>query len=473
VDLLREAVDSTPTDHPEQATFLSGLGVALAARFRRYGELVDVDGAVEAARRAVAATRPGHPDLAGRQGNLSLALRDRVHRTRDARDIAAAVTAAQGAVDATPADHPDQATYLTNLGNALRTRFDHGGRRSDLDAAIDAAKRALAATPPEHPSRPARLSNLGAALRERHAGSGRRADLDKAIDRLREAVAAIPADHPDRAGMLHNLGRALRTLFVITKDTDHANEAVAREQEASELVTAPPDVRLTAARAWARFAHDTGDVVSAADGYTAAVTLLPFAAWHGLERTTREAHLADNAGLATEAAVAALRAQNLQGAVELLEQARSVLWSQALHLRSDLTRLAARAPALAARLDRVRDELGRPTTGNGWAGPSGGRAAPPPGTEQIRMLERRRSLAAEWDDLVRQARSIEGFQDFLAPTPFARLRQAAADGPVIVLIAGEQRGYALIVTTNGDPGVDVVELPMLTHGRPRLRRIFC
>lgn len=456
VDLLTAAVAATPADHPERATFLSGLSGALATRFRRYGEPADVDAAVDVARRAVAATRPGDPDLAGHRANLSVALRDRFLRTHQGKDIAAAVIEARAAVDATPAGHPDRATYLTNLGAALRTRFDDEGPRPDLDAAVEALAGALAATAVEHPLRPARLSNLGSALRARHARDGGRADLDTAIDRLREAVATIAADHPDRAGMLHNLGRALRELFAVTGDRAHADDAVAREREAGEVGTAPPEVRLTAARAWARFARDTGDLPSATDGYTAAITLLPIAAWHGLERGTREAHLADNAGLATEAVVAALEAGEPPRAIELLEQARSVLWRQALHLRSDLTRLAATAPSLAERLDSVRAELSRPATGNAWAGL-------PPGTEQIRVLDARRRLAAEWDELVRQARAIEGFADFLAPTPFVRLREAAAGGPVIVLIAGERGGYALVVTAGGDPGVEVVRLPMLTH----------
>ncbi|MGY1790231.1 CHAT domain-containing protein [Geodermatophilus sp. SYSU D00803] len=411
----------------------------------------------------MATTGPAHPDLAGHQANLSIALRDRFHRTHDRRDIQAAVSAARVAVETTPGDHPDRATYLTNLSNALRSRFDSGGRRSDLDAAIDAAESALAATAADHPYRPARLSNLGTALRARHEDTDRRADLDAAVARLREAVTTIPTDHPDRAGMLHNLGRALRTLFALTGDHAHADEAVTCERTASVLVTAPPEVRLTAARAWGRLARDTGDLRSAADGYTAAVTLLPLAAWHGLERRTREVHLVDHAGLATEAVGAVLEAGDLPGAVELLEQARSVLWTQALHMRSDLTRLAERVPDLAARLDRIREELGQPTPEAGWTGEDGGQDALPARHEQIRTLERRRRLAIEWDALVEQARNVEGFRHFLAPVPFAVLREAAAQGPVVVLVAGERRGHALVVTAAGTPGVDVVDLPQLTH----------
>ena len=462
VQAFREAVAITPFNLPERATFLAGLGSVLSVRFRRHGEQLDVDAAVDAARQAVA-SRPAHPDVAGHQANLSIALRDRFHRTHDREDIRGAVTAAQAAVDATPVDHPDLATYLTNLSNAFRSRFDNGGPRSDLAAAIHAAETALVATPLNHPYRPARLSNLGTALRQRHEDSGERGDLDTAVSRLREAVATIPPDHPDRGGILHNLGRALRALHTLTGDKAHADEAIACDREASELVTAPREVRLAAARAWGKLARDTGDARSAADGYTAAVTLLPLVAWHGLQRKTREVHLVDNAGLATEAAVAVLEAGDLPRAVELLEHSRSVLWTQALNLRSDLTRLAEKAPDLAAHLDRVRDELRWPTPESGWTGEAGGPEALTARTEQIRTLERRRNLAAEWDALIRQVRNIEGFREFLAPTPFTALRKGAARGAVVMLVAGEQRGYAIVVTADGNPGVDLVELPRLTH----------
>ncbi|MEV7628003.1 hypothetical protein [Actinoplanes sp. NPDC089786] len=43
----------------------------------------------------------------------------------------------------------------------------------------------------------------------------------------------------------------------------------------------------------------------------------------------------------------------------MLEQGRSVLWTQSLHLRGDLTELGERSPELFAALQRARDELER------------------------------------------------------------------------------------------------------------------
>jgi CHAT domain len=73
-------------------------------------------------------------------------------------------------------------------------------------------------------------------------------------------------------------------------------------------------------------------------------------------------------------------------------------------------------------------------------------------------------MAEEWDNLVTQARAIEGFEDFLAPTPFDRLRPAADAGPVVLVNTSSYRCDALILTpaTSGADPVQVVELPDLT-----------
>ena len=58
------------------------------------------------------------------------------------------------------------------------------------------------------------------------------------------------------------------------------------------------------------------------------------------------------AGLAAEAASCALRCGNAELAVELLEQGRSLFWTQALNLRADLGDLALASPDLASRRNR-------------------------------------------------------------------------------------------------------------------------
>jgi hypothetical protein len=90
---------------------------------------------------------------------------------------------------------------------------------------------------------------------------------------------------------------------------------------------------------------------------------MPIIAWHGLDRMTREEHLARWGGLATDAAACTVLDDQPARAVELLEQGRSVLWNQTLNMQGDLDRLAATAPPLAARLNDIRRALDTPAPG--------------------------------------------------------------------------------------------------------------
>jgi hypothetical protein len=149
--------------------------------------------------------------------------------------------------------------------------------------------------------------------------------------------------------------------------------------------------------------------------------------------------------------------------VEVLEQGRLVLWTQALHLRTDLTRLREHAPELADRLDEVRRELDQPLPGTalgGLAAPAAsGNAATVAAHEQA--VAARRQLAREWDDLVARVRRLDGFEHLLTGIPFADLQAAAVSGPVLIVNASQLGCHALIVTA-GHPGVQPVPLPDLT-----------
>jgi hypothetical protein len=211
---------------------------------------------------------------------------------------------------------------------------------------------------------------------------------------------------------------------------------------------------------WARWESEAGHLTSAVEGYAVAVGLLPVVAWHGLDLATREDQLAEWSGLAAEAAACAVADGQPERAVELLEMGRSVLWTQLVHTRTDLARLAERSPDLAAGLDALRVGLDRPLGAGGRVGSAGGSAALTRAAEDA-AVDRRRRSAREWDVLVARVRQLEGFEHFLEPTPFDELRAAASGGPVVIVNASVAGCHALIV--GGGVAVRVVELPGLSH----------
>jgi len=149
-----------------------------------------------------------------------------------------------------------------------------------------------------------------------------------------------------------------------------------------------------------------------------------------------------------------------------LDEGRSVLWTQALNVRSDLTRLTERHPALAGRLAQIRNLLDTPMPN---------RALPPSSLsgdgvpdawdtrQQQDDIDLRRRKAREWDQLLAETRALDGFEHFLAATPYSQLVAAAADGPVVIVNASQYGCHAMIVEA-GRERPRVIGLPGLTQG---------
>jgi tetratricopeptide (TPR) repeat protein len=289
-----------------------------------------------------------------------------------------------------------------------------------------------------------------AVLEHRFARNGNQADLDEAIEVGRRALDMAPLDHPDLVGYLSNLGNALWHRSMQSTASEGLEEAISYWQRAAKLPAGDPNLRLAAAARWGSAAIGAGWTQLAADGYAVAVGLLHEAAWHGLDRATREEQLARWSGLAAEAAAAAVLDGHPERAIELLEQGRSVIWAQALNLRGDLARLAEKDPHLAERLDGIRKILDSPmpisATAALDADPtsssalSGGRSR-----EQQDAADLRRRKAREWDQTIAEVRALDGFGHFLTAIPYADLADAAVDGPVVVLNASHHGCHALIM----------------------------
>jgi tetratricopeptide (TPR) repeat protein len=476
----RAAVDAIPADSSSRAAYVSNLGAALFTRFERAGDLDDLNAAIATLNEAIAVTSIGDPGRAFRLSNLGLVLRARFGRVGDLADLHDAIAALYQAVEASPADLSERAATLCNLSISLLTRFGRVGDLADLRDAIAALRQAVDATPAGHPNLPKYLCNLGAALLTRFERLRDLADLHDAITNGRAAVDAASTDHTERTAYLINLGDALRTRFERIGDVVDAEEALGRWREAASLVTAPASARMHSGRSLGALAASLNRWPEAADGYAAAVELLPLLAWPGVARHSREQLLANWGGLAADAAASAIAAGQPERAVELLEQGRAVLWSQLLEIRTDLTTLHENHPDLAAKLDAARAALDRPNalpTGTDGPGstvevdargavrdsvhdrPHGDRMMPDDGADDSRLIDQRMALAREWDELVEQVRQTPGFEDFLRPPRIESLLPVAADGPVILVNVSRFRCDALVVTVDG---VQVVELRELT-----------
>ncbi|MFD6586623.1 CHAT domain-containing protein [Streptomyces anulatus] len=479
VGVAREAVACTSAGHPQRVQFMSNLAVNLNALFHATGDLAHVMEAIDVARRTAEATA-GQGDHPRSLGILAVVLHNRFRVTGELRVLAEAVDRARESVRLGARLVAGQAQRLSNLGAMLSDWFTRTGRASVLDEAIAAHRAAADVTSDDDPDRALRLANLGGVLGMAYEKFGDRNALRDAIAARRASVAATPQDSPhwpryttslagalgdwctnpvapaaarreppdphllaeavglarsaarrpgqdaySRAGLLTGVANVLVLGHRHLGDGDALTEALGCYREAAASAGSPAERRAEAADRWGALAAEAGRFDVAAEGYAAAVRLLPRLAGRRLGREDAQYWLGRFAGVAADAAACALAAGDAVSAVTLLESGRCVLAAQALDSRGDLSDLQERAPELAERFRTLTAEFETDTTRD------------------------RVALAEELDAVTDRIRALPGMERFLRPPLLTDLTAQAHEGPIVYVNVSRHRCDALIITPDG------------------------
>lgn len=453
------AVGHSALAHPDLfATLATGLSAAHLTAFELTGRFADLDDAV------VLARRTGHdlsPNLRRWQGNLARALHTRYRATRQLQDLTDAIGLYRELVRDAP-----QGTRLearAKLAAALLDHYKRAGGQWALREAAYIADYVVRHTPETHSAYLGRLATVAAA----HQLLGERSD---AVDLYLRAAEMSLLDDPQAPERVFPLIQPLldsgtdaglsaayswANLLEATPEATSARAqglilrgdilrargepAADAYRSAARVLGAASETRVQAAVRWARAAHDEGRPQDAVCAWSTAVDAVLRLASVGVDVETRQHLLAEWASVPREAAAYAIASGDPTTALEFLESGRTVLWNQAIDLRGDYSALAVVAPDIAARLAELASALAHPG-------------------DRDRVIVLR--LAQEWEDLVAQARTYPGFEDFLLRPKADQLVKALGDRTVVVLNAADTRCDALIVTGTG---VRVVPLPVAPH----------
>ncbi|MFD4224314.1 CHAT domain-containing protein [Streptomyces griseus] len=450
IDVARRAAEASAGrgDHPRS---LGILAVVLHNRFRVTGELRVLSEAVDHARESV---RLGASLVAGqaqRLSNLGAILSDRFTRTGGASVLDEAIDAHRAAVEVTADDDPERAGRLANLGGVLEMAYTRFGDRNALLDAIAARRASVAATPEDSPHRPGYTASLATVLADWctslaapavpastavHAAvpAVARQEPPEPVDTqvlveavgLARSVALMPEqDAYSRAGLLTGVANVLALGFRHLGDDDALAEALDCYREAAASAGSPARNRAEAAGRWGDLAAEAGRFDAAAEGYAAAVRLLPRIAGRRLDREDAQYWLGRFAGVAADAAACALAAGDEVSAVTLLESGRCVLAAQALDSRGDLSDLRELAPELADRFRTLTAEFETDTTSD------------------------RVALADELDAVTDRIRALPGLERFLRPPLLTDLTAQTHEGPIVYVNVSRHRCDALILTPDG------------------------
>ncbi|KAI0085974.1 CHAT domain-containing protein [Irpex rosettiformis] len=440
----------------------------IKTRFKRIGDLADLERAIMLLARSIELTSDDHPEKPLSLNNLSNSLRDRYEQTGDAKNLEDAIAHQFRAVELTPDGHPEKHIYLNNLGTQLGTRFKQFGNLDDLDWAIIHFTHAVALTPEEHHEKPSWLYNLSSSLLDRFKQVGDVLDLEEAIRCSVRSVELTPENHAQRTRNLRSLGiRFLTRLRSQHAHTDDASRAMEAFLEAMQHPTSHPLERLQVSSQYAEllteFSHlfTTPPQLSLLEAWKYTISLVPQCIWLGNNvrgrYTSKELReVAYNVGNAVTAAISA----GEHGlAIEWLETGRAVVWSQILQLRTPLDDLHRLHPQLAEHLRHVSHALELAASGS----PLVSVESQLPSSSHDIQIQSSHGYALEYDKLISTIRGLEEFKDFLQPKTLSQLARACVSGPVVVINVHESRCDALILCRAGD--VVHVPLPELSLSR--------
>ncbi|KAG1870207.1 CHAT domain-containing protein [Suillus subalutaceus] len=442
IALQREALALLPVGHTDRSSSLSHLAIQLSIRFDHRGNGEDLDQAIELQREALVLCPVSHTVRSVSLSNLAARLFTRFHHRGNDKDLDQAIALHREALALCPVSHTDWSSSLGSLANGLSTRFDHRGNGEDLDEAIALHREALALLPVSHTDRSIQLSTCF-----HHRGNDE--DLNQAIAFQREALALCPS--------LGSLVNELSIRFHHRGDDEDLNQAIALQREVLALCPLLNNFH--------RGNGDADSLLNAAmDHLKAAANIISGGLLHRLRASLRLIHHASQHShgteleayatfmrtltcltLAVNAASCALRSGDVCRAVELLEQGRTLIWTQMTRLRTPLDSLQTRGDHAVALMKRFRDLsslLGKPP------------ASHLEGTPRVDVeaeATRYRRLVEDWNRAVEEIRKIEDFSRFLLPPMFSDLQDAARDGPIIVLIASKSSCDAIIIPHKQPP----------------------
>jgi tetratricopeptide (TPR) repeat protein len=482
IALHREALALRPVGHPDRSSSLSNLAAELSSRFEHRGNDEDLDQAIALHREALALLPVGHKNRSKSLNNLAVELSSRfehqcndkdldqaialhsktlvcVRRGND-EDLDQAIALHREALALRPVGHVDRPKSLNNLANQLSSRFEHRGNVEDLDQAIALQREALALRPVGHVDRSKSLNDLANQLSSRFEHLGNGEDLNESRANLHCALTLLTQHDPRRLAVYESLARVYLLFYhsgldgtSAGEDTDSLNAAMHHLNAAVNVASAGLLPRLRSSLRWIRHArqHSHG---TEAEAHATSMQLLDAYMSTTASVSSRHNIMKDfPSTLAVDAASCALRSGDVCRAVELLEQGRTIIWTQMTRLRTPLDSLQKQGDHAAALVKKFRDlsfllykppsNYSRETT-----------------SVDVEAEETRyRRLVKEWHGAVEEIRKIEGFSRFLLPPLFSDLQDAARDGPIIVLIASRSSCDAIIIPHKQPP----TKIPLPTN----------
>ncbi|PSR71019.1 hypothetical protein PHLCEN_2v13123 [Hermanssonia centrifuga] len=438
---LREVAALIPRGHKDHILFLPVLASALQSRFQLFRRREDIDDAVDSAREAVKMARSSHRRdyLVQCLSTLALCLETRSRGQRGLGDIEEAIAVRRELVSLSPDDGP----ALCHLALSIITR-QVNGPADNVEEGIVLLRKSLAIIPAGHPEKLRTVGALAMATLWQCELGGYQ---EEALELCREFVAAHRHFDPDNTSYCAAVGQLAKACWF----KGDYEEAAIRYEQAANMRYATPHARFTVTKMWARQARQAGHS-SSLRAHTKALELLDQCLTSTPTIDLQHQFLTNNVSdFASNAAACAIEKEELEVAVQFLEQGRALLWSRMRSYRHSIENLQESNPGLAEEFKGVCQQLEHLTVSSEPDLPG---MTPLPistspyaahGADFDAKMTKNRQLSEDYERIISEIRQLEGFSSFLQATPFSTLQTAASEGPVILVNVNKHRSDVIIL----------------------------
>ncbi|KAI0082965.1 hypothetical protein BDY19DRAFT_858567, partial [Irpex rosettiformis] len=432
------AIELTPESSPDMHyKWLSNLGNALLTRYESSGNSVDLQDAIIHYTHVIELT-PESPYMQRWLENLGNALRMRYESSGNSVDLQDAIIHYTHAIELTPKGSPGMPSRLNNLGNALRMQYESSGNSVDLQDTIMHFTHAIELTPEGNPDMPKYLHSLSLVLGLQYRDNNHDPKiLQRAITSISQAIYFASSGHPNQVHYFYHLGDLIcLRMKSAHKQVDDAVQAMQAFADAMEQISGDPYWRVQAGLQYVELLS-TNPSVSTSPQFTKLqahqyiLDLIPQVIWLG---------------------------HKYQQALEWLECSRAIVWAQVLQLHTPLDDLTQHHPQLASRLQAASTALQKDasepssitlTTSNSQ-----------PDSQDMDAYD----FALEYDSIIKEIRTHEGFENFLRPKQAPQLMAACVPGPIVIINAHISRCDALVLTPEA---IIPVPLPLFSYHHAR------
>lgn len=449
IRILQASINLTPMTDPNRAEWLHSFAVHLGHRYLRVLALADLEEGIRALEEGIDITAKFNLRNKERPGllfHLGVQLLWRYERTQEAADLDNAIRALQDASNdpgITRADKYRRASSMGSLGSGLFDRYKRTRALADLEEAIRVAHESIRLTERDNLRDPNQSNNLSIVmnalalmLEERFLRLGEMADIEEAIRAQRECLSVAFENDPSIAAWRLHLGLELEHRYQATNSMPDLTEAISLCISALHQPNSYPRTRIKAGRHAVRLCAFRSDWQEACRAAGAAMSLIPAMMLQSLENSDKQRLIAENSGLASDAAAVALNAgESPYVCLRLLEQGRSILAESIQSLRTDSLGLRGIYPDMEEKYVRLCQELDLPDF-----------AEPEAKSFSWEARASRRYVASrELEALLVEIRKQSGFEDFLLPPTEKEMQSAASYGPIALINVSKYRCDALLV----------------------------